>query len=134
MGTTTMLRVALFVVSCSALLALAQAEGLTHRVVEAGDGKNYPPSGASVTVHYTGKLLDGTKFDSSRDRDEPFELTLGMGEVIKCWDEGVAKMSKGEKAVLERQPEYAYGAEGAGGVIPPNAVLKFDVELLDFST
>merc|ERR1712216_672392 len=113
-------------------VAALEGTGFTHRVIEAGNGRSFAPSGSSVTVHYTGKLLDGTIFDSSRDRDEPFEFTLGQGEVIRCWDEGVAKMSKGEKAVLECQPEYAYGSEGAGGVIPPNAVLQFDVELLSF--
>merc|ERR1712216_40497 len=119
-------------VLASALVCVALA-GVTRTVIKAGDGKSFPSSGDSVSVHYTGKLLDGTKFDSSRDRDEPFEFALGQGEVIPCWDQGVAMMSKGEKAVFECQPEVAYGSEGAGGVIPPNAVLKFDVELLSFS-
>merc|ERR550514_2217961 len=102
----------LVLLALATLLAGAFAvEGLTRTVVEAGDGKNIPTPGAYVSVHYTGKLLDGTKFDSSRDRDEPFEFTLGQGEVIPCWDEGVAMMSKGEKAVLECQPDMAYGSE-----------------------
>merc|ERR1711924_90881 len=106
--------------------------GVSKTSIKAGDGQNFPKVGQSVKVHYTGTLLDGTKFDSSKDRDEPFDFTLGEGEVIKCWDEGVAQMSIGETAILECSPDYAYGAEGAGGVIPPNATLKFEVELISF--
>jgi len=81
-------------------------------------------------VHYTGKLMDGTVFDSSVTRGTPFEFTLGAREVILGWDKGVATMRKGEKAILECAPEYAYGDMGAGGVIPPKATLRFEVELL----
>jgi FKBP-type peptidyl-prolyl cis-trans isomerase FkpA len=105
-------------------------DGLKYTEDQVGTGTE-ATKGKTVSVHYTGWLLDGTKFDSSRDRNQPFSFALGQGRVIKGWDEGVAGMKVGGKRTLVIPPDLGYGASGAGGVIPPNATLKFEVELLE---
>ena len=109
------------------------ASGLQFIVVQEGSGES-PARGSRVRVHYTGMLEDGTVFDSSYKRDEPFEFDLGEGRVIAGWDEGIALMKVGAKYRLIIPPELGYGERGAGGgLIPPNATLLFDVDLLGFS-
>ncbi len=105
------------------------ASGLQYKDITEGTGDS-PKRGDNVKVHYTGTLTDGSKFDSSRDRDQPFVFPIGLGRVIKGWDEGVGTMKVGGRRELKIPPELGYGARGAGGVIPPNATLIFDVELL----
>ncbi|MDP8223833.1 MAG: FKBP-type peptidyl-prolyl cis-trans isomerase [Candidatus Lernaella stagnicola] len=127
------------VVAALALVTVAVAKevktdsGLIYDDLKVGDG-DAAVSGKTVTVHYTGWLQQdgkkGKKFDSSVDRGKPFSFPLGAGRVIKGWDEGVAGMKVGGKRVLTIPPQLGYGARGAGGVIPPNTTLIFDVELL----
>ncbi|XP_041968048.1 peptidyl-prolyl cis-trans isomerase FKBP4 isoform X2 [Aricia agestis] len=107
--------------------------GVLKRIIKEGEGTATPGIGCSVTVHYTGTLLDGTKFDSSKDRNEPFEFPLGKKQVIRAWDIGVATMKKGEVCVLTCAPEYAYGARGSPPKIPPNSTLQFEVEMIDWA-
>ena len=104
--------------------------GLKYLDIESGSGPAAKP-GQKAKVHYTGWLNDGRKFDSSLDRREPFEFTIGAGMVIKGWDEGVEGMKVGGKRKLQIPPALGYGSSGAGGVIPPNAELIFEVELLE---
>ena len=121
--------------------AKARAKGATHAtIVRLPDGLSYvdvvvgrgpmPKVGQTVRVHYTGTLTNGTKFDSSRDRGQPFAFHIGEREVIAGWDEGVATMRVGGRRRLTIPPSLGYGDRGAGGVIPPNATLLFDIELL----
>ena len=109
--------------------ATTTASGLIIEELAVGEGVA-AAAGRTVSVHYTGWLTDGRKFDSSRDRADPFEFSLGAGRVIRGWDEGVQGMKVGGKRKLTIPPQLGYGARGAGGVIPPNAILVFEVELL----
>ena len=109
-------------------------QGLKKKLLKEGQGWDTPEVGDEVEVHYTGTLLDGTKFDSSRDRDSTFKFTLGQGQVIKGWDEGIKTMKKAENALFTIPPALAYGASGSPPTIPPNATLQFDVELLSWTS
>jgi len=106
---------------------------LESKILKEGTGDQEAKQGDFVKVHYTGTLEDGTKFDSSVDRGEPFEFTLGVGQVIQGWDQGVVGMKIGEKRKLTIPPNLGYGASGAGSAIPPNATLIFEVELLEIN-
>lgn len=106
------------------------SSGLKVEILKQGTGPK-PKPGQTVSVHYTGTLITGRKFDSSRDRGEPISFPIGMGKVIRGWDEGIALLNVGTRAKLTIPPHLGYGPNGAGDVIPPNATLVFDVELLD---
>lgn len=109
--------------------AVTTPSGLKYVDLKEGTGAT-PKPGQTVEVHYVGTLEDGTQFDSSRDRGQPFSFKIGVGQVIKGWDEGVSTIKVGGRRKLIIPSELGYGARGAGGVIPPNATLIFDVELL----
>lgn len=116
------------------VVKITEDGGVTKEIVKPGSGWEEPEKGDKVRVHYVGTLTDGTKFDSSRDRDEPFEFTLGQGQVIKGWDLGVAKMKKGEVSKLTITAEYGYGESGSPPKIPGGATLVFEVELIDWKS
>ncbi|KAF8722449.1 hypothetical protein AX14_009827 [Amanita brunnescens Koide BX004] len=103
--------------------------GVTIESQSPGDGVNFPREGDTVEIHYVGTLANGTKFDSSRER-QPFVTKIGVGKVIKGWDEAIPQLSTGQKAILTVTPDYAYGARGFPPIIPPNSTLQFEVELL----
>jgi len=124
-----LLAAALVVASCAKNNKGVTETGMKYEIIKEGTGAS-PKRGDSVTVHYTGWLEDGTKFDSSVDRKQPFTFKLGVGQVIQGWDDGVATMRVGGKTKFFIPPELGYGSRGAGGVIPPNATLVFEVELL----
>ena len=107
--------------------------GVTREVTTDGNGDK-PKTGEIVYVHYTGELLSGHKFDSSRDRCKPFSFKIGQGQVIKAWDEGICQMQVGEKCKLTCSPDYGYGKKGFPPVIPPNSTLVFYIELLGIDT
>ncbi|KAF8501040.1 hypothetical protein F5888DRAFT_1609427 [Russula emetica] len=109
------------------------SQGVTLEIITPGDGTTFPKRGDTVTIHYVGTLPDGKKFDSSRDRGIPFVTKIGIGSVIKGWDEGVPQLSLGQKARLTVTPDYAYGARGFPPVIPANATLIFEVELIQIN-
>ncbi|CAO2184376.1 unnamed protein product [Urochloa humidicola] len=109
-------------------------QGLKKKLLKEGEGWETPEVGDEVEVHYTGTLLDGSKFDSSRDRGDPFKFKLGQCQVIKGWDQGIKTMKKGENAIFTIPPELAYGESGSPPKIPPNATLQFDVELLSWTS
>ncbi|KAJ8463302.1 hypothetical protein ONZ45_g17625 [Pleurotus djamor] len=115
------------------------AQGVTVDILSSGDGVTFPRKGDKVTIHYVGTLLDGKIFDSSRERGVPFETTIGVGQVIKGWDEGahsftlhfgVMQLSIGSKALLTCTPDYAYGSRGFPPSIPANSTLRFEVEVI----
>jgi peptidylprolyl isomerase len=110
--------------------AVTTPSGLTYLITKAGTGRQ-PKTGETVIINYAGMLTSGLKFDSSHDRDQPFSFKLGVGQVIKGWDEGVAHLRVGDHAILVIPSELAYGSRGAGGVIPPDATLIFVVEVVD---
>lgn len=114
----------------SSLRMSAPLESTQIEVLQEGDGKTFPKPGDLVTIQYTGTLENGKKFDSSRDRGKPFQCTIGVGQVIAGWDYGIPKLSVGSRAKLTIPGKQAYGDRGFPGLIPPNATLIFDVELL----
>lgn len=114
---------------CQAGKTMTTPSGLKVEILQEGNGP-LPKPGQTVSVHYVGTLQDGKKFDSSRDRGTPITFALGKGQVIRGWDEGLALMKVGSRARLTIPPELGYGVRGAGNVIPPNATLFFDVELV----
>ena len=116
--------------SSTATASITTPSGLTYLITKKGMGRQ-PKTGETVVIHYTGMLTNGVKFDSSRDRTEPLAFKLGVGQVIKGWDEGISKLRIGDHAILVIPPNLAYGSRGAGDVIPPDSTLIFVVEVVD---
>ena len=114
-------------------MTVTTASGLQYEDLVEGSGKEATGKGQTALVHYTGWLEDGTKFDSSKDRNDPFSFPIAAGRVIRGWDEGVIGMKEGGTRKLTIPSELGYGAHGAGGIIPPHATLIFEVELLEIS-
>ena len=112
--------------------AVTTASGLSYVVTQEGNGEQTPEKGELIKAHYVGRLLDGTVFDSSRERNEPFETPIGVGGVIKGWDEAFMEMTQGEQRTLIIPPSLAYGEAGFYDLIPPHSTLVFEVELLSF--
>lgn len=134
MRTITFVTIATLI-ACAMCQAGTQENSLNEPVIEtinAGDGTSIPAKGQTVTAHYRGTLMDGTEFDASYNRNQPFSFKLGVGQVIKCWDFAIGRMSIGQKVKVTCPSDWAYGSRGAGGLIPPNADLIFEVELLSF--
>ena len=104
--------------------------GVDALIITQGAGPT-PKFGQKVSVHYTGRLIDGTKFDSSRDRSTVYKFEIGKGDVIRGWDVGIEKLRKGDRAILTCSPDFAYGVKGIPGIILPNSVLIFDIEVVD---
>ncbi|XP_033907249.2 peptidyl-prolyl cis-trans isomerase FKBP1A [Acipenser ruthenus] len=104
--------------------------GVEVETITPGDGRTFPKKGQTCVVHYVGSLTNGKQFDSSRDRNKPFKFKIGSQEVIRGWEDGVAQMSVGQRAKLTCSPDFAYGSKGHPGIIPPDATLIFDVELI----
>ncbi|KAJ3330850.1 hypothetical protein HDU76_004696 [Blyttiomyces sp. JEL0837] len=109
---------------------MGETEGWSKEILKAGDGLTYPKKGQTVSVHYVGTLTDGSVFDSTTRSGKPFDTEIGVGKVIRGWDEGVVSMSLGEKSKFTIQPDYGYGERGYVPLIPSNAVLIFEIELL----
>lgn len=120
----------LFRFFCAFPLVAITKMPVTKQIIQEGDGNTFPQAGQQLEMHYDGTLEDGTVFDSSRRKGRPFKFVIGVGQVIQGWDEGVMTMSLGEKAKLTITGDMAYGPAGIDGIIPPNATLIFEVELL----
>eukprot|EP01102_Stenamoeba_stenopodia_P012814 TRINITY_DN4082_c0_g1_i1.p1 TRINITY_DN4082_c0_g1~~TRINITY_DN4082_c0_g1_i1.p1 ORF type:complete len:166 (-),score=36.66 TRINITY_DN4082_c0_g1_i1:54-551(-) len=120
---------------CKLIAEANTSKGFVKQVIKAAEDPNAasPSKGDVAVVHYTGTLVDGSKFDSSRDRNETFSFRVGVSEVIRGWDEGIQQLKVGERANLIISPSYGYGARGAGRAIPPNATLVFDIELISIN-
>jgi len=130
----TLLLIPLFLTGCNkTTMEEQEVTELQIEVLAEGTGDREVKSGDQISVHYTGTLVDGTKFDSSLDRGQPFTFTIGLNQVIQGWEQGLLEMKVGEKRKLTIPSDLAYGEQGSGSIIPPNAVLVFEVELVSFT-